>query len=601
MTHEIFQYSGKVTPQLRSEALEAYRTYKGDKEQLVSLLKDNESYYRSAYTKTVPTLRAAMNCNTPFIFSARENATADASENFPSPNIIERSPGGSKAAEALSKIIPVQLDMVRFKKTFKANTRNKLKYGTAIYGVFYNDNAKSVDIRAIDILDIFVDMHLSDIQDSKFLFISAAVSNDVLKEQYPHLKELFEGECNIETLTESYTLKNRSEVLDCYYKKPDGKLHMMKLCNNCILEATEDMDGYENGLYSHGLYPVVFDTLYPVEHCPFGFGMIDIGKSTQVTIDKLDGAITKNIMINANPRYLCKKNGGIDEEAFSDISRSIVRYEGDVDSVRPIDAIQINQFFISHRETKKDELKELLANRDFQQGSTSGGVTAASAIQSLQQAGEKRSRSMVDDTYAAYRDIIVMVIELIRQFYNDKRTFRIEDEAGQKTFLEFSSDQMYESQYSPDFVNGSYAPIEFDIDIVPQRENPYTQETMNNTLLTLYQSGLLSPQNYETSVMVLKNMSFDGKNKLISDFRELYEQLTNPAPPVGDCGVARQCQSTTETHSVSHHIVPQSSPHEIIPTDINAQNLMQQSQTQSIPQETEQLPLEITGGNHNVH
>jgi hypothetical protein len=241
--------------------------------------------------------------------------------------------------------------------------------------------------------------------------------------------------------------------------------------------------------------------------------------------------------------------------------------------------MQINQFFINHRETKKDELKELLANRDFQQGSTSGGVTAASAIQTLQQAGEKRSRSMVDDTYAAYRDIIVMVIELIRQFYNDKRTFRIEDEAGQKTFLEFSSDEMYESQYSSGFAGGSYAPIEFDIDIVPQRENPYTQETMNNTLLTLYQSGLLSPQNYETSVMVLKNMSFDGKNKLISDFRTLYEQLTNPtqntedAPFADDGGI-----------------------NEITPTDINAQNLMQQSQTQSIPKETQQLPLEITGG-----
>lgn len=577
MTEQIMmpelEYNGKIPKELRDEALAAFNTYKGDKEQLISLLKDNEKYYRDSYTKTVPLLKEKMNCNTPFIFSGIENATADASENFPSPNIIERTPEGSKAAEALSKIIPVQLDMVRFKKTFKANTRNKLKYGTAVYGVFYSETTKNIDVRAIDILDIFVDMHLADIQDSKFLFISAAVSNDVLKSQYPEFADLFTGECSIETLTDTYSQRNRSEVLDCYYKKPDGKLHMMKLCKGQIIEATEDMDGYENGLYNHGMYPVVFDVLYPVEHCPFGFGMIDIGKSTQVTIDKLDSAITKNIMINSNPRFMCKRNGGINEDEFSDLSKNIIHYEGDPASLVPVSAAQINQYFINHRETKKDELKELLANRDFQQGSTSGGVTAASAIQSLQQAGEKRSRSMVDDTYAAYRDIVVMIIEIIRQFYNEPRTFRITDDFGQKAFMTFSSDEMYER---PKMYGDEYKPIEFDIDIVPQRENPYSQESMNNTLLTLYQSGLLNPDNYEASMMILKNMSFDGKTKLISDFQRLKEERN------------AQMQQMSSA--------PQTGSNEITPVDIGAQNELQQAQTQQIQTEDELIPIAITGG-----
>ena len=93
MTEQIMmpelEYNGKIPKELRDEALAAYNTYKGDKEQLISLLKDNEKYYRDSYTKTVPLLKEKMNCNTPFIFSGIENATADASENFPSPNIIE--------------------------------------------------------------------------------------------------------------------------------------------------------------------------------------------------------------------------------------------------------------------------------------------------------------------------------------------------------------------------------------------------------------------------------------------------------------------------------------------------------------------------------
>ena len=116
-----------------------------------------------------------------------------------------------------------------------------------------------------------------------------------------------------------------------------------------VLAATEDMEGYENGLYSHGRYPIVFDTLYPCEHSPFGFGMIDVGKSTQIAIDKLDNAITENIMCAAKPRYLSKRNGGINEEEFTDVSRSIVHYEGDTDSLRAIDHSAINEYYLAQR------------------------------------------------------------------------------------------------------------------------------------------------------------------------------------------------------------------------------------------------------------
>lgn len=520
-----FEYTGKVSRALIESAREAYTTYKQDKEMLVTRVRDNERFYRQSYERMSDDINSVMVCNTPLIFSAIENARADAVDNYPSANILEREPEGSEIAKLLSKIVPAQLEISEFRRIYKENIRNKFKYGTAIYGIFYNALTADIDIRCIDILDIYVDMHEPDIQKSRFLFISAAVSNEELKELYPAYSRLFAGDAEVETLTNSTRLKNFSRVLDCYYKKTDGTVHMFKICRDTIIAATEDMEGYSSGLYNHNLYPVVFDTLYPIDHSPFGFGMIDIGKSTQVTINKLDRAITENIMCGAKPRYLAKRNGGIDEAEFNDLSKNIVHYEGDTDAIRPVDNAKINEYFLSHRETKKEELKEILGNRDFQQGQTSGGVTAASAIETLKQSGEKRIRAVINDTYDAYKRIVYMMLELMSQFYTDKRTYRTTDEMGQKVFAQLDNSMMYKKEWSADGMK--LKKLIFDIDVVIQRENPYTRETANETIMNFWTNGLITPQNSSAAVAALKCMNFDGKEQLIADVQKLAENAAN--------------------------------------------------------------------------
>lgn len=512
-------YRGAVEQSFLNEALSAFRQYRADKETVAARIRDDDKFYRDSCGRYYDRLNSVMTCDTPFIFAAIENSRADAIDNYPTVNILERAPEGTKAAEVLTKVVPAQLEISEFKTAYKDNMRRKLKYGTAVYGVFYNDVTGDIDIKGIDLLDIYVDMHVSDVQESAFLFIAAAVENSSLKEWYPNFAPLFEGDAEIDSINGSYRLRDRSSVLDCYYKKPDGTVHMMKLCKDVIIAATEDMEGYERGIYEHGLYPVVFDVLYPAENCPFGYGMIDVGKSTQVEINKLDEAITENIMCSARPRYLSKRSGGINESEFRDVSKNIVHYEGDPDALKPIDTVPLSESYISHRDRKKEELKEVLANRDFQQGSTTGGVTAASAIETLQQAGEKRSRALINDTYDSYRKIVYMMIELMRQFFAERRVYRIGDERGEEArFAEFDSSMLYAP---PEKVGDGLKKLVFDIDVVPQRESPYSRETVNNTILTFWQNGLFKPEERDAAAIALRAMSFDGKERLISELMRL--------------------------------------------------------------------------------
>ena len=178
---EIIPYKGKIDPDFISKALRMYQKYKGDKAELHKRIVDNNKWYKSNYSHLMNPKTNETEPATAFIFSAIENKYADAIDNFPVPNLLEREPSDTQTAKILSKIIPVQLEMSGYKKVYKDNWRRKLKHGTAVYGAFYNEQIRDIDIRAIDIMSIYCDMHVRDVQDSQFLFITNAVDNDVLK------------------------------------------------------------------------------------------------------------------------------------------------------------------------------------------------------------------------------------------------------------------------------------------------------------------------------------------------------------------------------------------------------------------------------------
>lgn len=552
---EIIEYRGKIKPEFIAKAQRMYQKYKSDKAELNKRIVDNNKWYKSNYSRLLNPKTNETEPATAFIFSAIENKYADAIDNFPVPNLLEREPSDSKTAKILSKIIPVQLDMSGFKRVYKDNWRRKLKHGTAVYGVFYNEKSDDIDIRAIDLMNIYCDMHIRDIQDSQFLFIVNAVDNDILKETYPAFKSLFCGDASIEGGSGTHTLEDRTEVIDCYYKKADGALHMIKFVGSAVIDATEDTEGYENGLYAHGMYPVIFDVLYPEEDCPFGFGIVDTIRNPQQYIDKLDGIIIKNALLSGKQRYLVKENGNINEKEFCDYSKDIVHVTGSVDetNIKPIQAQGLSNYIIQHRLEKINELKEVIGNRDFQQGATSGGVTAATAITTLQQSGQKLSRAVIDDSYDAYKQLVLMMIELMREFYDEERVFRITNDIGGTEFAGFNNSLLLtkvEKRDALGFVyDTEYKRTEFDISVIPQRENPFTKETNNQTILSLWNGGFFQPQNFDVSIIALQSMNFDGKEKVIEQIKELQEkqqamqsqqpvtsQENNGLVPVGQVG-----------------------------------------------------------------
>ena len=180
-------------------------------------------------------------------------------------------------------------------------------------------------------------------------------------------------------------------------------MHYCKYVNDTVLFATEnDPQLRERGWYDHGMYPFIFDTLYQVEGTPTGFGYIDIGKDAQAYIDRGNQAVMENMLANAAPRYFIRGDGSVSEEEYADRTKRFIHVDGNLgqDSILPETGKSLSGIYVDVLNNKIDELKETTGNRDISTGGTSSGVTAASAIAAMQEAGSKLSR---DNNRAAYR------------------------------------------------------------------------------------------------------------------------------------------------------------------------------------------------------
>ena len=271
----------------------------------------------------------------------------------------------------------------------------------------------------------------------------------------------------------------------------------------------------EDGYYDHGLYPFVFDVMFPLKGSPAGFGYVDVMKNPQEYIDAIDAVISENARINGNPRYWMPAGSGVNERDFKDQKKKLVKYSGDINGIKPIEAPDLPSIVLETKNQKIEELKETSGNRDFSQGSTTSGVTAASAIAALQEAGSKLSRDMIKLSYNAYAKICRFTIEYIRQFYDIQRVYRVTGAGSSFTFRSISGAMLGERSADEfgELIAGRR--IDFDIKVSAQKASPFSRLSQNELAKELYSAGVFNPQFADQAVMMLEMMDFEGKDDIL--------------------------------------------------------------------------------------
>lgn len=516
--------------------------YKEGKSNLEQRIISNEQWYKIRHWECMRDKTSDIQPSSAWLFNCLANKHADAMDNYPSPNILPREEGDKAEAEMLTSILPVVLDQCDFEQVYSDVWMYKLKSGTGVYGVYWDKSKLNglgdISIQKVDLINLFWESGITDIQRSKNLYHVELADNDTLIAAYPQLEGKL-GQSTVDLTKYVYDdtvdTSNKSAVIDWYYKKTqNGRtvLHYCKYVNDTVLFATEnEPDFADRGWYDHGLYPFVFDVLYPVEGTPAGFGYIDVGKDAQEYIDRGNQAILKNMLANAKPRYFIRTDGSVNEKEYADMSKDFVHVDGNLgqDSILPVSGKALNDIYVTVINNKIDELKETTGNRDISTGGTTGGVTAASAIAAMQEAGSKLSRDNNKASYRAFRKLCLMMIELIRQFYDMPRCFRIMGENGMARFVQYSNAGIQPQMQGIEMgVDLGYRLPQFDIEVTAQKASPYSKMSQNELALQFYSAGMFNPQMADQALACLDMMDFDRKQFIVQKIAQnggMYQQM----------------------------------------------------------------------------
>ena len=547
----------RIGPEELRRANGILKKYKEGKARLEQRIIDNEQFWKLRHWEQMEKEGQGGNSGDPqpasgWLVNCILSKHADAMDCYPAPTVLPREPDDRQEAQRLSRILPVVLKKNQFKRTYSSAWWYKLKSGCAVYGVFW-DGTKlgglgDISVKRMDLLNLFWEPGVTDIQDSAHFFSTELVDNERLLADYPQLEgKLGRGGFTLSRYLYDDTVDttNKSLVVDWYYHTAvEGRrvLQYCKYVGETVLYATEndtvqptetrflgtDEEGRpvmgqapcgpsmaQRGWYDHGKYPFVFDVLFPEEGTPCGYGYIDLCKSPQKQIDLMNQAILKNTLANATPRFFIRSDGAVNENEYADWTRPFVHTNGNLgaDSIAPIRAGSLDSVYVAILNNKIAEMKETTGNRDVANGGTAAGVTAGTAIAALQESSGKLSRNMIDDGYEAFADVVTLCIELIRQFYEMPRQFRLLGAMGTEEFVSYDRSGL-QPRVMDDGVNVSYRVPEFDLEIGAERESPYRTAEANQLALQLFQMGFFREDLADQALRCLELMDFKNKDQL---------------------------------------------------------------------------------------
>ena len=553
------QLQAQMKPKIGVEeirrASEILRKYKKGKKRLEQKIIANEEFWKLRQWNYMNDGTEDFKPATAWLWSCIQSRYSDAMDSYPTCNFQPRQQDDRAEAQKLSSIVPIILEQNRYEDVYSDIVWYTLKHGGSVQGIFWDGSKHNglgdISIKKIDFINLFWESGITDIQESQNLFNTELVSNSILEQRYPQCV----GKLGGKTVTlakylydDDVDTSDKSVVVDWYYHtyvKGKKTLHYVKYVNDIVLYATENEINppekvtvdpetgipltvplgkalAETGLYDHALYPFVTMALYPVEGSLCGYGLTDIGRDSQIQIDQLNKAIIDNALEGAAPRFFVRDDGTVNLKEYADKSKKFIKVEGNIgdENIRPIDTKGLDSLYVSFLKEKVDELKYVTSNQDVNNGVAPSGITAASAIAALQESQGKNARSSNKTFHRGFRDVCYQIVELIRQFYDVPRTFRINPDGMREQFVQYDNKGLAPQPQETMGMDMGLRIPEFDIDVTSEKANPYKKMEINEMALSFYNAGFFNPQMTDQALACLNMMDFNKKEDVMQKIRE---------------------------------------------------------------------------------
>mgnify|MGYP007101899213 CR=1 FL=1 len=460
---------------------------------------------------------------TPILQSTIENITADLMDQVPEAVVTPENASDGFIARVVEAVVRRNHDAASYPVEYRKLIHDLLVGGYCVQEIGYdgelNGGLGGAYLRHVDIRNILIDPMATDLQDGRAVFKLALRSKEWIEAHYPDAAELIDEHPvdAAELMTDeilSPDPQNARLLLEYWWREYDAgtetyRVHMALLCGGTVLEDSRDVK--PEGYFAHGRYPFVLTTLYPRKGSALGFGIVDLFGTQQRYADKLDQLVLKNALLASRNKLLITDASGFDPDDLRDWSKDVHTGES-LNGVTWFSTPPLPNYLLSYIRAIREDIKEESGANESSRGTVTSGVTAARAIEALQEMSTKRARMATEQLHEAFREAVRMEIETEREFNCFLRPVTITED-GQTRQVLFDSALMQHA--APGNVQ---LPIEFSISIKAVKRSRFASDAQNELMLQLLSMGAIDRE------QAIELMVFEGKEQVLKHIREAEAQ-----------------------------------------------------------------------------
>lgn len=359
---------------------------------------------------------------------------------------------------------------------------------------------------------------------------------------------------------QSYDHGKRNEVLviDCWMKSEDTdeevttgedgsiryvqKLRYPKgrhvvLCNNIVLED-------EPNPYEDGKFPFARCQNYLLPREFWGISEIEQLEGPQMVFNKLVSFALDVLTLMGNPIWVVDTTSGVDTDNLFNRPGDVIEKEPGSE-IRRESGVQLQPFVLQLVDRLKNWFDQIAGATDVTRGVAPASVTAASAIENLQDAAQTRVRQKMRLLDMYLKNVGEQYASRVMQFYSAPRLFRLTNNEGVNTFFKFhvtSTDDGGKvariTPYVEDAGKFSEGPTSeyqlrgrLDVRASTGSGLPFAKAEKEQRLMKLFQLGIIDAEE------VLKGMDYPNAELVLSRVRS-QQQAAAPAPAAAQGGAA---------------------------------------------------------------
>lgn len=417
-----------------------------------------------------------------FIFSTVETVKPIMLSNKPKLLCLPHSEADYEKSERIQKALDYEWDRTQMFIKMCNALSNGLIYGTAIVGVLWNGKQNNglgnVDPVVISPFNFFVDPMATSIDDAEYVIYATYKNVGEIIKAYPEKSEELKNsteQANDTYLmygrnTEGLTGKDTILYIECYQRdysviedeiEEDGKKYKITRMKyprgrRIVIAGDVLLDDSENP-YKDGKFPFRAWKCYEISGQFWGIGEVEQIISPQEYANKLTNNLLTNARLMANPVWIVDKNSGIAQNSLTNQDGLVVRKNPGTDVKREAPP-PMPGYIRDTIEMLKNDIEIISGVFDVTRGERPGGITAAAAIQALNEQAQGRIKLKLQTFEVFIAEIGGLWLSRIQQFWVTARSVRIMGKDYKVSFDTVSKDDI-DGDYDVIIATGSTMPV----------------------------------------------------------------------------------------------------------------------------------------------